>query len=216
MGDVSLPFGANNSGTNDWSDVHSNDQAIVDVLNGNVDDDNLASPNNSVYRTLLSAKGIVGVDQAASTYMLGSSYGSVSAAMNNSGSALTLGNIPVHPPEIFYFDDADYTVAGKTPKLRLRCQVAANGTAPGITFTFGLRPITVAGSADALTYTAGTVVSGSTVAIASPSASTVTSGVNSDFTVPSDGAYALCVVTSGTIANNAAVGCHAQLQVRHV
>src|SRR5512139_2411347 len=43
MGSVVLPIGATNSGTNDWSDVHGEDQAIIDVLNGNVDADNLAA-----------------------------------------------------------------------------------------------------------------------------------------------------------------------------
>ena len=41
MGNVSLPIGSTNSGTNDWSDVHGEDQAIVDVVNGNIENANI-------------------------------------------------------------------------------------------------------------------------------------------------------------------------------
>jgi hypothetical protein len=104
-----------------------------------------------------------------------------------------------HPPQLVHFDGAHYTVAALTQQLRLRAQVLADATAR-ITFIFGLHPVTVAGETDVVTYTAGAAVASSTTAIASPSASTVTTAVNSDFTVPADGGHMLCVVTSGTIA----------------
>ena len=43
MGNVTLPIGATNSGTNDWADVHNEDQAIVDVVNGGIENVNIAS-----------------------------------------------------------------------------------------------------------------------------------------------------------------------------
>jgi hypothetical protein len=114
-----------------------------------------------------------------------------------------------------YFDDADFTVASKTQRLRVRAQVWTNGTAPGITFTTGLYPVTVVGGADALNAIPGTVVTGSTVAIASPVINSITQGNSGDFTAPTDGQYMFACLTSGTIANNAAVVVTAQLQTRH-
>lgn len=222
MGNVTLPLGAANSGTNDWADVHNEDQAIVDVVNGNIEnvnikaaagivDSKLASPNNSAYKTILSADTFVSGDAAAGTYMMGRSPRTSGTAIANSADANC-----VYVPPVIYFDNDDYTVGGLTQKLRLRAQVLANATQPAITFTFGLYPVTVAGTADNLTITLGTVVSSSTVAAASPTASTANSYVNSDFTIPSDGAFTLAVVTSAQLTNNAAVSLHAQLQTRNV
>lgn len=195
----------------------SNAVTTAKITDANVTDAKLASPNNSSYRTLLNVSGFLGVDQTADKYLLGSGgYNDTSSAMMPSNTANTLVTTAHPPPPMIYFDDADYTVGGLTQKLRVRCQVSANATAPAITFTFGLYPLTVAGSNDTVTFTLGTVVPSSTQAIATPSASTITSAVNSDFTIPSDGAYALGVSTSGTIANNSAVLCSAQLQTRSV
>ena len=95
--------------------------------------------------------------------------------------------------------------------------MAANATAwSSVTATIGLYPVTVAGGADAIAYTTGTVVTGSTVALANPSASTVNQGNSGDFTVPSDGAFLLAVVTSAQLTNNALSGVHAVVQTRWV
>lgn len=232
MTQVTLPK-LNQTGVNEWSDVEDNDNAIITVVNGGLDNSNiaasagivdtkLASPNNSVYRTIFQAGGHFVGDAGAGTYILGLPMVQISSqvpvGIAPSATALGVGQTfgIVHPDHVFYFDDADYTVAGMTQKLRLRAQVMANATQPAITFTFGLYPITVAGGADAITYTLGTVVTSSTVAAASPTASTANSYVNSDFTVPADGAYALGVVTDATLTNNASVSLHAQLQHRNV
>lgn len=229
---VTLPLSTRTAtDDNDFADVYNNDNAIITVVNGQLQNENLASnaavahsklanatagqvlvANSSgvitamtFYRTIFSvANTVLTADQVAATLIL-TGLGSVAPAQA-SGTAGSGSSTP-----LFYLDDADW---GTLPKLRLRAQVAANATAPGITFTFGLYPVTVAGGADVLTATLGAVVASSTVAIASPSASTVTQGVNSDFTFPTDGAYALGVVTSGTLANNSAVNLHAQLQVK--
>lgn len=178
----------------------------------------LASDEAARYRTVFAADGWIGPDIGAATHLLGSQISGtlVSMMQSTNGADLSDATPTPRPPAIIYFDDADFTLSGLTPKLRVRFQVATNATAPAITFTAGLYPVTVAGGADAITYTAGTVVSGSTVAHATPSASTITAGTSGDFTVPSDGAFLLAVVTSGSIANNAVASCHAQLQVRAV
>lgn len=242
MGQVNLsPSSRANSDANLYSDVYGLATQITAQVNGNLDDSNiksganiagskladggvtdskLASPNNGVYRTVLESRGIIWNDGAASTFLLGSNASnapSYAAGMAASGTALAPSvSLDTAPPSMIYFDDSDYTVAGLTQKLRIRALVAANATAPAINFTFGLYPVTVAGTADNITYTTGTVVSGSTLAISTPSASTVTNSVNSDFTIPSDGPYVLGVVSSGAIANNSMVSVHAQLQTRNV
>lgn len=257
MANVSFPIGATNSGTNDWSDVHGEDQAIADVVNGGLDATNLASnavttakitdasvtnaklagsitaanlagsigdsklssPNNSVYRTILNATVPVVAGTVAGTYQFThvdtDTVGIVGVASTGAISLVSTGSDPHFAPYL-YFDDADFSVGSLTQKLRVRAQIACNATAPGMTFTVGLYPLTVAGGASTLTFTLGTVVSGSTVAFASPSASTISQANSGDLTIPSDGAYAFGVVTSGTTAAGSGSLLSAQLQTRNV
>lgn len=179
--------------------------ALANLASASVTDAKLASPNNSAYRLVFQSQSVCRLDLAAGTYAL-DGVNALKSGNNLSSAALAF----------FYFDDADYTVAGKTQKLRLRAQIAVNETKAAIKFTFGLYPITVAGGADECKVTLGTVVSGSTVEINEPAASTVTSAAGSDFTIPSDGAFALGVVTSGTLTNNSDTRLSAQVQTRSV
>jgi hypothetical protein len=185
--------------------------AAAKIASGVVTDAKLASPNNSVYRTILTADAVAGADRGAGTYLL-KSY---SFGLLLSGEDV---NLPSSVPPLIYFDDADYTVSGLTQKLRLRAQIRPNATAPGtITYTVGLHNVTAgAGGADALSYTLASAVSGSTVAFVNPSASTPAQNATSDFTIPADGYYVLGVVTSAAVANNSAVHISAQLQTRNV
>lgn len=189
----------------------SNAVTTAKILDANVTDAKLASPNNATYKHVLAQGTVMRDALAAGTYILGTRGSANPYASGADMGATGVANyfMPI------YFDDADRTVSGKTQVLRLRAQVLANSVAPAITFTFGLYPITVAGAGNTLTVTLGTVVSGSQVAIASPSASTVTSAVSSDITIPSDGEYALGVVTSGSLAATCVAALSAQLQVRH-
>lgn len=117
--------------------------------------------------------------------------------------------------QTIHLDDADFTAPGRTIKLRLRAWVHTNATQPTITFTFDLYPVTFAGAADVLTPSLGTAV-GTSVAIASPAASSTVAGVSSDVTIPADGAYAIGLTTSGQLTNNAAVQVGAMLMRRHL
>lgn len=185
--------------------VKSNFETLNNKLNAENDweDTALASPNNSAYRTIFKHYAHTEPDLASGTWLF-------------SGSALILSGstLGANPLPMFYFDDADYTVANKTQKLRLRAQIGINATKATIKFTVGLYPITVAGGADAFTCTLGTVVSGSTVEFNEPAASTITQGNSGDFTIPADGVYALGVVTSATLTNNSIAKLSAQLQTR--
>jgi hypothetical protein len=119
----------------------------------------------------------------------------------------------------FYFDPADYAVSGKSTVLRTRAFVANNAVAPAITFTFGLYPISTIGGASGsapFINSLGSVTSGSTVAIASPSASVITSATGTNFIAPSAGYYVLAVVTSGAAAANSVPQVFSKIQVRQV
>jgi hypothetical protein len=187
------------------------------IASGAVGGAKLASDVVGIYRTVHTAKGFLQNDAFAATYAVGNTASTFPPGMIASGTGIGTATGEGHPPELFLLDDADYAVSGRTTKLRISAQVAANATSPGtITLTFGLYPVTVAGGADTLTYSLGTVVTGSTAVATNPSASTITSAVGSDFNVPADGTYALGVVTSAALPNNCAVSVHAQLQLRHV
>lgn len=178
------------------------------IESATVEDAQLGSPNNSAYRLIDSVQSTFGSDKAAGTYIL------TPNTVYVSGSGTFVDTI--NPPPVFYFAKADYEVSGKTQKLRLRAQIGVNATKAAIKFTFGLYPITVAGAADVLVITLGTVVSGSTVEINEPAASTVSQANSGDFTIPADGAYVLGVVSGATLTNNSMTILATQLQTRSV
>jgi hypothetical protein len=84
-----------------------------------------------------------------------------------------------------------------------------------VTLTAGLFPVSsVTGSAGAISATMGAVTAGSTVAFASPSASTVNHGNSGDFTIPANGHYTLGLTLSGNPAVNSHISIAMQLQQR--
>jgi hypothetical protein len=206
MSTLSVPNSFTAGTTISSSQVNANNAAII-TWSSTISDDNFSSSAGmyAAYRTLHEARGTLRIDLPAATYLFLADGEVVKA----SGTSLTTSHLAAK-----YLDDADFTVSGRTIKLRVRAVVASNATAPAINFTFGLYPVTVAGGVDAIAYTLGTVVAGSTVAINTPSASTATPGTGSDFTTPADGLYALGVVTSGLQANNNYCGLTAELQQR--
>lgn len=238
---INLPK-TNQTGTNEWADVEDNDNAIVAVVNGDLDDSNiasgaaidlakidvgsgvtdaqLASPNNSAYRTIAIAGGFIGQvagEVANATFLIGGAYnlrsGESFSATGPSGDAPTLAA----PPPIFYLNSADYAVAGKTTKLRVRGTVATNNYAPAVTFTFALCPLgSIAGGAGAISFTLGTLVSGSDVSLVTPAANSAGSATGTDFDFPSSGPYMLAVAVTGTMTLLAVTSVHAHLQVRNV
>lgn len=166
----------------------------------------MASSNNSTYRTFLAASQGLGNGIAAGTYFLSGSSTPLVSGVDVGSTAVPL----------LTFAKSEYEVGGKTQKLQIRALFAQNSTKPAITFTLGLYPVTVAGGANELKLTLGTVVSGSKVEVKEPSASTVVLGLGSNFTIPEDGNYALGVVTSGTLTANARLLISAQLTWRSV
>ena len=198
-----LTIGASNASVD--PKIKTNFETLSGLLGGSnkVADTGMESPNNSAYRLIHQAIGGTTKEQVAGTYLF-TGLGVIGSGGNPATETVGFS--------YFYFDDADYTVAGKTQKLRLRAQVGVNATKPTIKFTFGLYPVTVAGGANEFKMTLGTVVSGSTVELSEPAASTVSQGNSGDFTIPADSAYCIGVVTSGTLTANSMVKLSAQLQ----
>ena len=160
-------------------------------------DDRLASPNNSVYRTVSEVIGSLGISGAVGngSYFFKQDAAGVLAASTSDGSV----------PAVMAFDPADYAVAGKTLKLNLFTGYFGNGTAPGATFKVGLYPVSASGgAANLINLDLDTVVTGSQVTFTTPGANGRLSGTSGDFTAPAAGFYALCVNVSGgpTAANH--------------
>ena len=133
-----------------------------------------------------------------------------------SGSGLAAATT-LSPLAVVYLDKADFAYGSLTTKYRVRATCLTNATAPTQTFTVGLYPITANdGGSDAITMTAGTVTSGSTVAFTTPALSTQNQGNSGDFTAPNAGYYALGVVISGTTAASSRVQIAASVQARAV
>ncbi len=174
-------------------------------LNAILNSENKVITADGAYRALLTSTAILGEETASGLY-------AVTPFVINPKNPVEQAKVV---PQV-YLDDADGTVESKTQKLRLRVHVDVNTVKPTHKFTFGLYPITSGGVSLTLVTTLGSVVSGSTVEVNEPAASSVATAVSSDFTVPSDGAYALGCVTSAKMTEGTAVALTAQLQTRWV
>lgn len=197
--------GSDVQGAGDTKEVNALTQ-LLNEFNGNIDDFNL-KPTAGIYSVykMLYERG-VNIGGASST----SAAGTYPLAPYD----MALQTAPSTPSNqvVFYLDPADYAIAGRTAKLRLRAWLATNATAPGITFTIGLYPIVLS----AATQTFGAVVPGSTVAFVSPGASNSGAVASSgDFAFPAAGFYALGVVLSGVAASGSVERVRADLQMHH-
>jgi len=125
---------------------------------------------------------------------------------------------PVETIEI-NLDPTEFNANTRVTKLNLRFTATPNSVAPAATFTAGLYPLsTYSGAANspASVATAGTVIGGSTVAIASPGAVTRVTGTSGDFNCPAAGAYALGVITNGVPTGTSVTSLVAELSMRQV
>lgn len=179
-----------------------------DALSG-ITDTQLASPNSSVFHRLASVVGQIGSAATAATRILGAGTGGIIT----SGAASSV-SFPLFVP-IFA---ADFSVSGKTAKLRVRAALSANAVTPTGNYTVGLYPVSSVGGASASgnSTTVGTVVASTTVLFSGPTASTLASGVSSEVSLPSDGWYVLGVVSSGTVATGSSVVIAAHLDLHFV
>jgi hypothetical protein len=157
---------------------------------------------------LHSARSDLAASSGAATYLLNTSNNSVA-------SAATQTAVTGAGQFLFYWSAQQLTSTG-IPRMSLRGAVATNNVAPGtITFTFGLYPVTLS-STTTTVFTTGTVVAGSTAAIANPAQATVTTVTSGDFAPPADGLYAVACVTNATTAATTITHLIGELSMRSV
>lgn len=156
-----------------------------------------------VYSERLRTSGRVSTSGASAT-----TYLAIPANLDQTG--INASAAPASSLPMLNLVAADLAVSGLTSKLRVRASVLTIATAPAITITIGLYPLTIASSL----VVPGTVIAASTVAIASPGINAITTGVTSDFTLPSDGPFAVGYTLSMT--PTAAFTLQAQIQSRSV
>lgn len=116
-------------------------------------------------------------------------------------------------------DPADYAASPRTTKYRLRAGCFVNAVAPAITFTLGLYPVATWGGASGaapIVQTLGAVVSGSTVAFATPPVGE-SHATGADFTAPAAGWYVVAAALSGSaMTANSQAAFSVALQRRNV
>lgn len=137
-------------------------------------DTQLASPNNALRRLVRDAPTVIAAATGAGDYTMSSPSPQISGTQ--AGNSVPIINVA---------ELAAFTVTGKTQKGRVRASIFANGTAPATTVTFGLYPVSTVGGAGGVAISLGTVVTGSTVAMVSPSSGQGTTGESAEFTMPS-------------------------------
>lgn len=184
-------------------------QLLPSDLNAIQDEYELAFAN---YKELgVRRSTLMGGSNAAATFVLGAD-----------ATASTLGQVPVMADAAFYLNPADYAAAGTGPtpravKLRIWAAVFAGSTATGSTWTVGLYPVATWGvGAAPQVATLGAVVTGSTIAFATPAANSQAQNVTADFAAPAAGFYVLGVANSAISAAAAQLAVKARLQWRNV
>lgn len=212
MATLTYPYTLTAGQPENVNQLNSNLSAISTVLNGGVDAANVTGAVFfEQYKRLFTASA----NCIAAVSTAGTLCGITTATSTPPTSGSAAGGA-AWGCGLFYLTASEYAVTGKTTKLLVKAAYGSNATAAGTTITIGAYPVTVAGAAGQVAFTMGTVVSGSTVALASPSASAFATGTSGDFTLPSDGAYILGFVCTGTPAANHVGLISAQLCVRNV
>lgn len=208
-------------------------QMAANTIKGN----NTAGLANAADLTVVQTKTMLALDLVTNTadstklaryitpYMFSASH---TAAQVAGTYALTVGGNPAvvsggssaYPIAIIDINSGDFPAIGAlTAKLRLKCTVSTNDTAPGGNFTFGLYPVTrpaTSGGTGVCIYTLGTVVAGSNGAVATtPAVDTTVTATGVDFALPANGTYAVGVVTSLLMPALAHVQMNAVIQTRY-
>jgi hypothetical protein len=181
---------------------------IQTVINGNLNDANLLSPNSSVRNLLLTSQAPAGGGAVAGDYFfLPEGTGFVS-----SGTSGTTAIACWQGDAGYSGQPQDFTVANKSAYCRIRMSVQTNATAPAVTFVASLYPLTgIVGGAGTITYTFGAALAGG-ASVASPGASSAVGATGAQFAMPTaNTAYTLGVNISGTTAANSFTAITAQL-----
>lgn len=185
------------NGTITGSDIASGTITSSNIVDATVTDSDLASPSNGIWKTLLERGGIV-TTGASNPVFLGL----------RSASGADEDDVPFYAGRVFHLDPADYAIAGKTTKFRLKATLITN-TAPATSLSFRL--VSIASSSAFACTVASTIVT--STAISSPGANTLNNTTSAEFNAPVADYYALAL-NAASLAT--AVVCNCQLQIRHV
>jgi hypothetical protein len=162
-------------------------------------------PND--YKTVARGAGAIGAAAGgASTNLLipgaGGSSGTNVVALGTANSTLY----------VFSLDPTWLGTVG-TPKMRMVSSCDVGATAPAVTLTTGLYPVSA--FSNTAVSTLGTVVTGSTKAFTTPAINSHSGGqVTADFTPPTAGRYVFAVQTSAATAASSATVVTVELQMR--
>lgn len=182
--------------------------AVTDakVLSATLTDAKLASPNNGLWRTLMTASGTISAATAGAEYAIGHGY------MSPVGVSTT--TIPAFFPWIA----SEYAVAGKTTKLRFIVLGAANDTASGgsaaWTFWWRRANTTVSGTGGNITITTNTPTA--TISNIGPAGEFYGPHASTEFTPSLDANYVISGSPNANLAAGAVIGFNGYLQIRHV
>ena len=199
--------------------VAANITTLQTLVNGQLDDTNLASPNNAYRRAMLSAFDLITSGLAgANDYLLTSSgFGPLLSNQDITTATAAMVTVPMWLGDAGYSSQPqDFQVANKTAYCRVRAHLLVNGVAPGTTtITVGLYRITGSGGTGTggnLHYTFGSALAGSTVAQANPSSGTTYGLESGQFAVPTNNnAFALGFRLSAPISSLSVIAIGAQL-----
>lgn len=190
--------------------VDNNFTNIAAWVSGGIPDTDLASPNNSVRRLMLQSSGLAaapfGFGVGGTDYPIQVTIGGATFVSNFWAPDAGLSSQP-----------ADFSVAGKSRKARIRGVVCVNATTPSLNATLGLYQITgVAGASSAgITITFGAAIAGSTVSLTNPVGSSITQVETAEFSLPTAGNPCFLGVNlaggSGSMAANSVVYFTSQL-----
>lgn len=175
--------------------------AILAALNGNLQDDNLQSPSNNTWKTVFDrTRGFSAGGQPAGDL-----------GIHQSGWSFLSGQAQAW--DYFHLNVADFAVASKATKFRLRSFISNNGIDTGSSYVPKLFPITgFGGGSGNSTLTVGAAV------LTVPSIDPTVSGSAFDVSpeaVLTTGPYIFGFTQTGTSAVNSNFTAHFQLQVRN-
>lgn len=109
----------------------------ANIKDASVADADLASPSNGVWRTLFENPFSATSVLVLGSYFTPGPYGVLAA--HNTGQPAAQAPVP------FFYDPADYAVAGKAIRLRLVATVLTNATPPGGSLNFTAHQVNAAG-----------------------------------------------------------------------
>jgi len=117
-----------------------------------------------------------------------------------------------------YLDPDDWSITGRSTKLRVVAACAVNDNAPAITMTVGLHPVgTPSGGVNVFNANLAAAVTGTTIAFATPAANSKSvQTYTTDIALPSEGWYGVGVEASGAMAANSVVEIPLRVEIRNV